>query len=111
MVPDSDKDLADALPPPRLERTRAASRTTSPPPSPTAPAPATTIEAARAAAELISSQPLSTGDANDTGDGDATHGNGCDEEKDQGGEVSVGQDPRRVSDIANVSAARPPLPP
>jgi len=39
---------------PLLERTRAASRTTSPQPSPTAPAPATTIEAARAAAELIS---------------------------------------------------------
>ena len=68
-VSESDDDSADALPPPRLERTRAASRTTSPPPSTTAPAPATTIEAARAATELISSQPLSTGDANDTGDG------------------------------------------
>jgi len=54
---------------------------------------------------------LSTGDAHDTGDGDAPQGIGCDEDKDQGGEVSVGQDPRRVRDSAIVSAARAPPPP
>jgi len=109
-VSESDDDSADATPPPRIERTRAASRTTFPPPLPTAAAPAKTIEAARAAAELISSQHLTTGNTNDAGDGDASHGNGCDEETDQGGEVSVGQDPRRVIDSASVSDARPPLP-
>ena len=54
---------------------------------------------------------MSTGDANDTEAGDEPQGIDCDEDKDQGWEVPVGQDSRRVSDSAIVSAARPPLPP
>jgi len=102
-------DSADALPPPRQESTCTGSRTKSLPPSPTVPAPGASIEAPRVAAALFFVQALSSGDSND--DGDATQDDAFKKNKHHSGDLAVGQDARRVSDSAKVSAACPPLTP
>jgi len=95
--------------PHRRERTHVGEQDKSPPPSPTRPEPSATIEAARAAAELMSSQARTTGDGG--ADGGATHGAAREDDGHKPTEGADGKDARAVNLNPNVSRSRPPLPP
>jgi len=75
---------------------------------PTASAPKSTIEAARAARELISSQTLTNGDGID--DGGVAHGTPGDNGEHTAERGANLQDARRVNMSSNVSGDDPPLP-
>ena len=108
-VSESDNDSVAEVIPHRRERKHAGEQDKSPPPSPTRPEPSATIEAARAAAELMSSQARTTGDGG--ADGGVTHGAARADDEHTPTEGADGQDARAVNLNPNVSRSRRPLPP